>query len=419
MVPSRHLADVGDRHRARLLAAFLLVFIVAGVAAAGVQYALVPEFLPAFRAIVITHGILFGAYALSRTRHYRLAGAVATVAVIVTSTAVPWLNPQDFTWHGFLGIGLILATTFLPLRVALGVALLSLAIMVALPLLVPEFRDPGAIGPPIIFYLVFAPLVLVVARHRDRLEEARRQVLLESQAAAAESQRLETLGRLAGSVAHDFRNILSTVSSSIDLLRLGGDPSLLDDMKAACRRSDAIVQQLLAFARRRPITVGPITLQDVVLEYEPILRRLVGVGVALDINVQGRSTVLADPTQLGQALLNLVVNARDACGPNGTIRVAAAPRVVPPGAAGTFECVPEGGYACIQVDDDGHGIPEAQRYRIFEPFFSTKPTGTGLGLATVHGCVKQMHGHVTVRSAPGEGASFTIFLPLASEGTAA
>jgi len=415
VAPSPALDDVGDRMRARLLASLLAVLVVGGLASGLVQLSIVPGFLPTFLAMLGALGVLGAAYAASRTRHYRAGGALAALAVLAACLAIPAWNPDDRVWYAFMSASVLLASVFLSLRAAAAFAALAVVSVIGVAALVPSLREPRKFVPPLMFQLVFSPLVLIAARHRDRMEEERRRVLLETQAALARSQRLETVGRLAGGVAHDFGNVLAVVAGSIAALRERPAPAAeLDEMAEACARANALVKQLLAFARRQPLAPRRVAPADVIRGLEPILRRLVGVQVAVFLDLPAASAaVRADPTQLEQVLLNLVMNARDATPPGGSIRVGVRAVDLRPGAPETLDGLPAGSYCAIEVADTGHGMTDEVRSRLFEPFFTTKPAGSGFGLATVYGIVTQSGGQMTVRSSPGTGSTFTAFLPLA------
>lgn len=222
------------------------------------------------------------------------------------------------------------------------------------------------------------------------------------------AQRMEAIGRLAGGVAHDFNNILTTIVASAETTRLavpGDHPAREEsaEILKACGRATDLTRQLLTFARRRVVTPSRVGVNSSVEEARRLLERLIGADVRLAVKTaDGLPSVLIDGTQLQQVLLNLAVNARDA---------------MPHGGVLTIETMPVPGGVRIEVRDTGTGIPFEHQPFIFEPFFTTKEAGkgTGLGLATVYGIVQQAGGAVEVQSTPGSGACFAIFLP-GSEG---
>lgn len=236
----------------------------------------------------------------------------------------------------------------------------------------------------------------------------------------AQSQKMQAVGQLAGGVAHDFNNLLTAMIGFCDLLlsRHGpGDPSFADIMqiKQNANRAANLVRQLLAFSRRQTLQPKIINITDALAEMSNLLRRLIGEKIDLKVS-HGRDIglVKVDPGQLDQVIINLVVNARDAmAGEGGTLTVQTSSEIVDePTATGT-EVIPPGDYIGIKVTDTGIGIPKDNLTRIFEPFFSTKQRGegTGLGLSTVYGIVKQTGGFIAVNSEEGKGTTFTIYLP--------
>ncbi len=236
----------------------------------------------------------------------------------------------------------------------------------------------------------------------------------------AQSQKMQAVGQLAGGVAHDFNNLLTAMIGFCDLLlsRHGpGDPSFADIMqiKQNANRAANLVRQLLAFSRRQTLQPKIINITDALAEMSNLLRRLIGEKIDLKVS-HGRDIglVKVDPGQLDQVIINLVVNARDAmAGEGGTLTVQTSTEIIDePTATGT-EVIPPGDYIGIKVTDTGIGIPKENLTRIFEPFFSTKERGegTGLGLSTVYGIVKQTGGFIAVNSEEGKGTTFTIYLP--------
>jgi CheY-like chemotaxis protein len=219
---------------------------------------------------------------------------------------------------------------------------------------------------------------------------------------------MEAVGQLAGGIAHDFNNLLTGILSYTDLV-LGelrpGDPVRgdLEQIRHAAQRAAALTRQLLAFSRRQVLQPHVLSLNDCVAELDAMLRRLLGADVTLETELDpGLWYVRADPGQLEQVLVNLIVNARDAMPAGGRVTIATAN--LPLG---------QGAYVSLSVTDTGIGMDRGTQARIFDPFFTTKEQGkgTGLGLSTVYGIVEQSGGHIAVESAPGQGATFTVFLP--------
>jgi CheY-like chemotaxis protein len=229
-----------------------------------------------------------------------------------------------------------------------------------------------------------------------------------------QSQKLEVIGRLAGSVAHDFNNLLTIVSGFAELLTqsLGPDETnrvYLEEITKAADQAAALTQQLLAFGRRQLLQPRVIDVNEIVTGMETMIRRLIGENIDLTTRlVAAPSHVRADAVQIQQALLNLVINARDAMPAGGKLIIATDNTREDVGPAAGVDTL-----VTLLVSDTGHGMDAATLGRIFEPFFSTKEVGkgSGLGLATVDGIVAQSGGRIRVASAPGQGTTFTILLP--------
>jgi two-component system cell cycle sensor histidine kinase/response regulator CckA len=235
----------------------------------------------------------------------------------------------------------------------------------------------------------------------------------------AQSQKMQAVGQLAGGIAHDFNNLLTAMIGFCDLLLLRcrpGDPSFADVMQIQQNASRAanLVRQLLAFSRQQALQPRVLDLTDILVELSHLLRRLIGENIELEL-VHGRDLGLTrvDQGQFEQVVINLAVNARDAMPGGGrlTIRTRGAVHAEP--YRHGHETVPAGEYVVVEVADTGVGIPAAHLERIFEPFFTTKEggSGTGLGLSTVYGIVRQTGGFVLVDSEPGAGSVFRIYLP--------
>ncbi|MCU0675187.1 MAG: ATP-binding protein [Myxococcota bacterium] len=235
-----------------------------------------------------------------------------------------------------------------------------------------------------------------------------------------QSQKMEAVGRLAGGIAHDFNNILSVIISCAELLQddLPEDhPSRRDvqEIEAGASRAAQLTQQLLAFSRRqvlRPRTIDPAA---VLAGIEPMLRRLVGEDVEIaTVLVEPRANIHADPSQLEQVVLNLVVNARDALPRGGKITLETGTVYLDEAYVASHADAQVGPHVMLAVSDDGVGMDPATRERIFEPFFTTKGPGrgTGLGLATVYGIVRQSGGNIWVYSEPGRGTTFKLYFPI-------
>ena len=241
------------------------------------------------------------------------------------------------------------------------------------------------------------------------------------QAQLAQAQKMESVGRLAGGVAHDFNNMLQAILGNVSLALLDLPPDspvceYLEEVQKSARRSADLTRQLLAFARKQTIAPKVLDLNDTVVGMLKMLRRLIGE----DIDMAWQPGVdlwpiKVDPSQIDQILANLCVNARDAIANTGKVTIETVNATLDAAYVQSHpECVP-GDYVMLAVSDTGHGMDEATRAHLFEPFFTTKELGkgTGLGLATVFGIVKQNLGLISVDSEPGQGTTFKICLPRA------
>jgi two-component system cell cycle sensor histidine kinase/response regulator CckA len=259
----------------------------------------------------------------------------------------------------------------------------------------------------------------IVVNHRDITERKVMEAALKrSEVQLRQAQKMEAVGRLAGGVAHDFNNVLTAIFGYADLLLdqfAADDPRRADviEIRHSADRAAALTRQLLAFSRKQVVQPRTLDLNQTVRSVEKLLGRLVSddVQVVLDL-APGLGEVLADPGSIEQVLMNLAANARDAMPDGGHLRVATRNEQVEAGQHDRPGLTP-GEYVVLVVSDTGVGISSAVREHIFEPFFTTKEPGkgTGLGLATVYGVVKQSGGMVYVESEEGQGTTFLIYLP--------
>ncbi len=253
----------------------------------------------------------------------------------------------------------------------------------------------------------------------DQVEAERQLSVMQEQ--LQQSQRLEAVGRLAGGIAHDFNNLLTVITGAGTLVldempREHAWRRDVEDVVAAGTRAAALTAQLLAYSRKQVLQPRRIDVHATLLEVHAMLRRLIGEQIRIAIGSRtGSWAVQADPNQLEQVVLNLALNARDAMPNGGTISFETEQVVIDRTYSATHVGLTPGEYVMLAVSDTGTGMDEATRAQIFEPFFTTKAVGegTGLGLATVYGIIRQSGGHIYVYSEPGLGTTFHIYLPRA------
>ena len=255
-------------------------------------------------------------------------------------------------------------------------------------------------------------------KRREESEEE----LQQSQEQLQQSQRLESIGRLAGGVAHDFNNLLTSIAFSTELILrrlperdvLRGEVAEIDK---AGRRAAKLIQQLLTFSRQQIISPRVVQPNAVLDEAWKMLRRIIGEQTDLSFRpARDLGCVKADPAQIEQVLINLAVNARDAMPTGGRLTIETRNATVERDTRSTLDAIAPGPYVVISITDTGHGMDAATKAVIFEPFFTTKSRdeGTGLGLSTVYGIVKQNGGAIAVDSSPGKGSTFSVYLPRVS-----
>ncbi|MDQ1081385.1 PAS domain S-box protein [Pseudoroseomonas cervicalis] len=241
-----------------------------------------------------------------------------------------------------------------------------------------------------------------------------------AEAALRQVQKMEAVGQLSGGLAHDFNNLLTGIMGSLELLQLrlaqgraGDTERYINAAHGAARRAASLTQRLLAFARRQTLDPRPTDVTRLVAGMEELIRRTVGPAVEIAVQADARAwPVLVDANQLENALLNLCINARDAMPEGGRIRIETANAVLEAAEARGIDLAP-GRYLVLSVTDTGTGMTPEVAARAFDPFFTTKPLGegTGLGLSMIYGFVRQSGGQVRLRTAPGQGSTFHLYLP--------
>ena len=235
-----------------------------------------------------------------------------------------------------------------------------------------------------------------------------------------QAQKMEAVGRLAGGIAHDFNNLLTVIKGYCDLCRLevkdGPLSAFVAEITRAADRAADLTGQLLAYSRQQVLQPTVIDLNDGIRDLRGMLVRVIGISVDLSFDLtEEPTTVLADPGQLQQVLMNLVINARDAMPDGGLVTIATEVVDVDEDITGELNfSIPHGPAVLLTVRDTGEGMADEVKEKIFDPFFTTKELGkgTGLGLSTVYGIVKQSDGYISVHSAEGRGSEFRIYLPL-------
>lgn len=257
---------------------------------------------------------------------------------------------------------------------------------------------------------------------RDITEQRKTQMALEeTRAELAHAQRMESIGQLTGGIAHDFNNLLTGMIGSLELLKQlmpeEARPRLeryADAALAAAHRAASLTHRLLAFARRQPLAPQPVNANTLVRSLAELFRRTLGENIALEFNTASDLWLTrCDPHQLENALLNLVINARDAMPDGGTLTISTRNAPCVGERTARLHDVAPGEYVCIAVSDNGAGMPPEVAARAFDPFFTTKPVGagTGLGLSMVHGFTRQSEGFVHLKSRPGAGTCIELYLP--------
>lgn len=267
-------------------------------------------------------------------------------------------------------------------------------------------------------------LLSVYVIGRDRLQRAKANASMrQMEQALQRSQKLESLGKLTGGVAHDFNNILQIISSNVQLLRMTPtrenqvEPHLKSISEAVARGSK-VALQLLTFARRQPLHPSVLNPEKLIRNMDDLIARLVGEDVDVQICVaDGLWNVLVDTALLENVILNLAANARDAMGAKGLLRISLSNESVDEHRAACVPGISPGAYVAIAISDNGSGMPPEVAEQAFEPFYTTKPEGkgTGLGLSMAYGFAKESGGHIHIDSKVGSGTTVRIFLPRSSE----
>ena len=251
--------------------------------------------------------------------------------------------------------------------------------------------------------------------------EERTAQLRSNEEALRQSQKMEAVGQLTGGIAHDFNNMLTGIIGSLELLRRRVARGKLDDLDSlidlgvtSANRAAGLTHRLLAFSRRQSLDSKPVNINELVVSMGALLQRSINESITLQMRFDDDLwTAEADPNQLESALLNLVLNARDAMPNGGKLVVETTNRHLDSVFTAAYGTLAPGDYVELSISDNGCGIPESVINRVFDPFFTTKPIGqgTGLGLSMIYGFARQSHGHVTLHSEVGKGTTVSLFLP--------
>jgi signal transduction histidine kinase len=373
---------------------------------------------------------------LLRSRRVKLACWVALSGAWLIQLAVA-VTGGGVRTPGFGGMIVIVLVAGLLLgqRAAFVVAALSISSGLVLMLaemmgMLPapsEGYKPGVVWAAQAVWFALAAVLLHLAtssinealgRARSELAERKQveQALLRAEEQLRQSQKMEAVGRLASGVAHDFNNLLTPIIGHSQFVLDELDPSdpvrkNLEEIRRAADRAASLTRQLLALSRKQVLQPKVVNINSVVSDMEEMLRRLVGEDLDVIVKMEpDLGPIRADPSQLQQVIMNLVVNARDAMPRGGSLTISTANALFD-GASPPPPGVVPGAYVELIISDTGCGMDSETQSKIFEPFFTTKGHGTGLGLSTVYGIVKQNVGHIQVNSEPGRGSTFRVYLP--------
>ena len=416
--PSARLTEVARIRKSRLLAIVLLTMIVVFAGVDSVYLATVSGYSPPWFGYVL----LLGAFALNRSGRYDPA-AVVTLAMfplVVFSSVISGHSAEPTVTLNYLLLGVVLAGILVSIRGTIFMAAIEIAGLLIVPVLAPR-AVPGysAIVGPLSLIVVGSLLIVLSLTLHDQIESDRRAELKASEERLAHAQRMDIIGRLAGSVAHDFNNLLTVILGSATLaeVELADHPKsagLMSPILEAANRAAALTRKLLVLARQGVSRPEVLEVGAVIGALAPIAQRLVGEQVKVVTDVApDAGGVRVDPTEFEQTLINLVVNAGHAMPHGGTLTISAARAPAPAGApaAGAAPSVRE--LVRVEVADTGAGMDESVRRRAFEPFFTTRPAGqgTGLGLSTCQSVIRGAGGEMEIESAPGRGTCVRILLP--------
>lgn len=416
--PDCSVQDPSDRRRARLEASLLVVldgFIFLSVS---VQLA-VGSSMRELGPIVFAMVPLFFFYRASRTSKYRMAALGTASLVIMVCFVVPFLRPEDPIWAPMTTLAVLFASIFVTVRQLKVLALMAVAQTGAILAILGNRVDPSHVI-ALLMYQVLAVLLLCVMRaHRDAQERERVEMIRRHQEQLAKARRIETFGRLAGGVAHDFNNMLTVICANTLLMAEEGvlneaGREMLGEIQLASDQAAAMVGRLLSSSRRQVTSLQVLDLCELIKIIRPLLERVVGDEVRLQISTHDQPLyVLSDATQVKQVLINLVSNASRASNEGELVTVVVRPLELDAEYAKDTSVSPDT-YAVIDVVDHGCGMSKEVVERVFDPFFTTQEDerGTGLGLASVWAILEELQGQIRVESTIDVGSTFHVLLPL-------
>jgi PAS domain S-box-containing protein len=358
-----------------------------------------------------------------RDRMWRLSTDVMLVARLdgtITSANPAWYS--QFGWDDASLVGAALGDFIVPEdRATLRTTLAELTATRAAKLFEVRLRDRDGGSHQIAWNAVVVDHSLQAVGRDVTAERQAQLALAKAEEALRQSQKMEALGQLTGGIAHDFNNLLTGIIGAMDIMkrriaagRYQEVEKFMDAASTSAHRAAALTQRLLAFARRQPLDPGPVDVNQLVLGMEDLLRRSVGEQVSVEFGLaDGLWPAVTDANQLENALLNLVINSRDAMPHGGRLCIETGSAVIGPDEAPQANEAEPGEYTVICVTDTGSGMSPETLAKVFDPFFTTKPIGqgTGLGLSMVYGFARQSHGHVRISSEVGKGTTVRLYLP--------
>lgn len=427
--PSVPVHDPAHLRQIKLLSAVLLSFICISMIYASVQYSVEPEFKFGFIWISCVCLLLLGAYFLNRNGYYHWAAGLSLciISVFMLGYIALRRDPASARYFSVLILPMVLGGILLNIRHMILLFLLNLIGAIVVTLLAPHVLVKEAVTQIAAFMATTAFLLLFI-RHRNKVEKDRRAELKKREEQLQQVRKMESIGRLAGGIAHDFNNLLTVIIGHSEMLLHNVDRNpenegireSVEGVRIAAQRAAELTRQLLTFSRKQNVEAKLINLNQLVLSMKKMLVRLIGEHIRLNTRcTEDKQMIVADPSQIQQIVMNLVVNAADAMPQGGLLTVETGNVYLDESYCRSHAGIAPGNYVMLAVSDTGTGIDEETAKYIFEPFYTTKQNsdGTGLGLATVYGAVKQNKGHIWFYSEKDKGSTFKVYFPEASNNT--